>query len=159
MQSLSLICYDKLYNSCNFTLNIRGSRTFLPRVGGPRDNFVFPEGGGLFFLYFDVNLTNLIFQVEGGSDPVPTSPLDLRMGYATLIFIIHFRSPDVHRRNPGYMLLLCYTYLYYTFQVTGCIPPLSWLFHSYAMLQCYIFIFIIHFRSSNVHHRHPGYAG
>lgn len=50
--------------------------------------------------------------------------------------------------------------MYNTPQVIKCTPLLSWLFYSYAKLQCYIStcIFIIHFRSSKVHHSYPGYS-
>lgn len=40
--------------------------------------------------------------------------------YATLIFIIHFRSPDVYRRYPGYSIaMLCYNATYLSLSYTS----------------------------------------
>lgn len=79
------------------------------------------------------------------------------------IFIIHFLSSKVHHSYPGYSIaMLCYAtvlHIYLCLQVIKCTTLLSWLFYSYAKLQCYIStcIFIIHFRSSKVHHKYPSW--
>lgn len=90
--------------------------------------------------------------------------------YAIILHIYRYHTLQVIKCTPPLSWLfysyamLCYNATHISLSYTSChqmyTPAiLAILYLCYAKLQCHIFIFIIHFRSSNILHRYPGYAG